>query len=110
MGIRYPSLLCENELISVHSGKASRNYVVVPYEDAPEKYARFLAFVCQAYRVLNSQSIERLEALCKELLKPNQPTKEPTRYNIHKSIFERKILRDRIIRVFLKPSYIFSEL
>ncbi len=99
--MKQPSLLCENDMISVvqHSGKISRNYVCLPYEEAPDKYAKFVGYICQFYRELNSQNIERLEALCKELLKPNQPTQEPTQYNIHKSLFERRILKDRIIRV-----------
>ena len=99
--MKQPSLLCDNDMISVvqHSGKVSRNYVCIPYEEAAEKYAKFVGYICQFYRELNNQNIERLEALCKELLKSNQPPQESTQYNIHKSLFERRILKDCIIRV-----------
>ncbi len=95
------SLFCENDIISVvqRSGKVSRNYVCLPYEEAPEKYAQFVAYVCQSYHDLNTLNIERLEELCKELLKSNQPTLESSQYNIHKSLFERMVLKDRVIKV-----------
>jgi len=83
------------------SGKISRNYIHVPYEEAPKKHRKFLEHVCKLYKQLNSQNISKLESLCKELLKTNQSTEEPVHYNIHKSLFERKILRDPIIRVQL---------
>ncbi len=101
--LRETSCFCESDLISVvqHSGKVSRNYVCLPYEEAPEKYAKFLIYVCQFYHELSNPNVERLEDLCKELLKPNQPTPDSAQYNIHKSLFERRVLKDRIMHVIV---------
>lgn len=99
-----PQSIYGKESVSVlqPSGKVSHNYICVPYEEAPKRYIKFLDHICKFYRKLSVQNITRLEALCKEFLKFNQPSDGPTQYSIHKNFFEKKILHDRIIRVNLR--------
>ena len=101
MAIRQRLPFCEGNLISViqHPGKVCRNHVYLPYEDARDKYVKFITHICQFYKELCSPNVEQLESLCKELLKPSQPNSEATQYNIHKSLFEKRVLKDSIIRV-----------
>ena len=77
----------------------TRNYVIFPCKECPDKYTQFLLSLQLSYVEFNGINIEGLELLCKDLLKSCQISQGPIRINIHKSLFSEKIMRDSVIRV-----------
>ena len=98
-----PSLIYTKEFkaLMCQLGKNHINFVFVPYERAIKRYLKFLSSVSQFYRELDAENIVRLEKFCKELLTENKPSTKSSQCNIHKSIFFKKIIRNKIIKVIL---------
>jgi len=67
----------------------------LPYKESPHEYIRFLDSVIQHYKSFNTPNINQLENLCKVLLGASKNQKA----NIHKTLFNRKILQDDVIQV-----------
>ncbi len=74
-----------------------QKYALLPVEEVPEKYAKFLRSLCQCYNSLCVSSA-LLEKLCNKVLRLCQHEPNITGCNIHKSLFMTKVLNNDIIK------------
>lgn len=71
------------------------------FNEAQERYRKFLQFLKKVYSNLRNENIEYIEFICRELLKLCNTNQDNQRYNIHNTLFIEKILNDKLINVYI---------